>query len=49
MFKEFNILGGTKEEVFNHFWSNVDYNTTEFDDPPTDWTPMNQKLRLWNE
>lgn len=49
MFKEFNILGGTKEEVFNHFWSNVDYNTTEFVDPPTDWTPMNQKLRLWNE
>ena len=49
MFKEFNILGGTKEEVFNHFWSNVDYNTTEFDDPPTAWTPMNQKLRLWNE
>ena len=29
MFKEFNILGGTKEEVFDHFWSNVDYNTTE--------------------
>lgn len=49
MFKEFNILGGTKEEVFNHFWSNVDYNDTYFDDPPTDWTPMNQKLRLWNE
>ena len=26
MYKEFNILGGTKEEMFDHFWSNVNYN-----------------------
>ena len=25
MYKEFNILGGTKEEMFDHFWSNVNY------------------------
>ena len=49
MYKEFNILGGTKEEMFDHFWSNVNYNNTEFDDPPTDWGPENQELRLWNE
>ena len=49
MYKEFNILGGTKEEMFDHFWSNVNYNNTEFDDPPTDWVPENQELRLWNE
>ena len=49
MYKEFNILGGTKEEMFDHFWSNVNYNNTEFDDPPADWVPENQELRLWNE
>ena len=49
MYKEFNILGGTKEEMFDHFWSNVNYNYTEFDDPPADWVPENQELRLWNE
>ena len=49
MYKEFNILGGTKEEMFDHFWSNVNYNNTQFDDPPADWVPENQKLRLWNE
>ena len=49
MYKEFNILGGTKEEMFDHFWSNVNYNNTEFDDPPTDGVPENQELRLWNE
>ena len=49
MYKEFNILGGTKEEMFDHFWSNVNYNNTEFDDPPTDWVAENQELRLWNE
>ena len=49
MYKEFIILGGTKEEMFDHFWSNVNYNNTEFDDPPADWVPENQELRLWNE
>ena len=49
MYKEFNILGGTKEEMFDHFWSNVNYNNTEFDDPPAEWVPENQELRLWNE
>ena len=49
MYKEFNVLGGTKEEMFDHFWSNVNYNNTEFDDPPADWVPENQELRLWNE
>ena len=49
MYKEFNILGGTKEEMFDHFWSNVNYNNTEFDGPPADWVPENQELRLWNE
>ena len=49
MYKEFNILGGTKEEMFAHFWSIVNYNNTEFDDPPADWVPENQELRLWNE
>ena len=49
MYKEFNILGGTKEEMFDHFWSNVNYNNTEFDDPPADWVTENQELMLWNE
>ena len=38
-----------RKEMFDHFWSNVNYNNTEFDDPPTDWVPENQELRLWNE
>ena len=42
-------LGVTKEELFDHFWCNVNYNSTDFDDPPSDWVPENQKLRLWNE
>ena len=30
---EFNIIE-TKEEVFEHFWENVNLNRTKLDDPP---------------
>ena len=45
---EFNILE-TKEEVFEHFWSNVNLNRTNLDDPPVEWKPKDKKLRVWNE
>ena len=45
---EFNIIE-TKEEIFEHFWSNVNLNRTDLDDPPVEWKPKDKKLRLWNE
>ena len=45
---EFNIME-TKEEVFEHFWENVNLNRTKLDEPPVEWKPQNRKLRLWNE
>tara|TARA_B100000676_G_C17319771_1_gene456081 strand:+ start:209 stop:460 length:252 start_codon:yes stop_codon:yes gene_type:complete len=45
---EFNIIE-TKEEVFEHFWENVNLNRTKLDEPPVEWKPQNRKLRLWNE
>ena len=45
---EFNIIE-TKEEVFEHFWENVNLNRTRLDEPPVEWKPQNRKLRLWNE
>jgi len=45
---EFNIIE-TKEEVFQHFWENVNLNRAKLDEPPVEWKPQNRKLRLWNE
>ena len=44
---EFNIME-TKEEVFEHFWENVNLNRSKLDEPPVEWKPQNRKLRLWN-
>ena len=44
---EFNIVE-TKEEVFDHFWGNVNLDRTNLDEPPVEWKPQNRKLRLWS-
>ena len=38
-----------KRRGFEHFWSNVNLNRTNLDDPPVEWKPKDKKLRLWNE
>ena len=50
MYEEFEFnIAETKEEVFEHFWENVNLNRTKLDEPPVEWKPQNRKLRLWNE
>ena len=50
MYEEFEFnIAETKEEVFDHFWGNVNLDRTNLDEPPVEWKPQNRKLRLWNE
>jgi hypothetical protein len=50
MYKEFEFnIEETKEEVFEHFWGNINLNRAKLDEPPVEWKPQNKKLRLWNE